>query len=173
MIKLRIDEPSRGQPIKTIRFLDEQDYCFRIVYFLGEKIVLDELTEYTNSKQVANETLFNGQYEVLAYRNYLRDSKEKLLGAEDYRIVNGKPEKLNSILGEVVSEHSAELKRLKFFNPQNELAYYMESEEGFTKHFKPNGVEFDEEMFKSPIGGVVELFHITHEYLRNFVKENT
>lgn len=175
MIKLDIIEPSKGQPIKTIYFSDEQGWCFRVTNFLGEKLVLDELKEFSSTKQLVSETLFNSNYEVVAYKNYLKDLEGKIIGTEDYKIVNGQLQKLNSMLFEVINRDEHHI-RQKWHNAQGEFVYSTESNERFElRYVKPNGEIVDYEKLHEflEVYKPVEFGEIKNDYLSQIVKENS
>lgn len=175
MIKLNVVEPSKGQPIKTIYFEDEQGWCFRVAHFLGEKLILDELKEFSSTKQIVSETLFNSNYEVVAYKNYLKDSAGKIIGTEDYKIVNGQLQKLNSMLFEVINRDEHHI-RQKWHNDQEEFIYSTESSEKFElRYVKPNGeiVDYDDLHDFLEVYKPVEFGEIRNDYLNQIVKENS
>lgn len=175
MIKLNINEPSYGQPIKTIYFSDEQGWCFRVANFLGEKLVLDELKEFSDSKQIVSETLFNSNYEVVAYKSYLRDSAGKIIGFEEFEMIDGKLTKLNTVQLEVINKPERYLQQ-KWHNAQGEYVYSIEySPDSELKYLKPDGeiVNYDELHDFLEIYKPKEFGEIGNEYLKQIVKENT
>ncbi|MBJ8417483.1 hypothetical protein ACH8I4_15110 [Acinetobacter sp. ABJ_C3_5] len=175
MIKLDVIEPSKGQPIKTIYFSDEQGWCFRVANFLGEKLVLDELKEFSDSKQIVSETLFNSNYEVIAYKNYLKDSSGKIIGFEEFEVIGGKLKKLNTVHVEVIFKPERYLKQ-QWLNAQGEYVYSTESNsESEFRYLKPNGevVDYDELNDFLEIYKPKEFGEIGKEYLERIIKENT
>ncbi|USA45199.1 hypothetical protein NDN11_10705 [Acinetobacter sp. C26M] len=175
MIKLEVIEPSKGQPIKTIYFSDEQGWCFRVANFLGEKLVLDELKEFSDSQQIASETLFNSYYEIIAYKNYLKDSSGKIIGAEDFEMIDGQLKKLNSIFFEIINEDNNYMKQ-KWHNNFGELVYTLETSDKFDfRYVKPNGevVDYDELYDFLQAYKPREYIEIRNEYLKKIIKEKT
>ncbi|WP_332604836.1 hypothetical protein [Acinetobacter sp. ESBL14] len=175
MINLNIIEPSEGQPIKTIYFSDAQGWCFRVAHFLGEILVLDEIKEFSEVKQIVSETLFNANYQVIAYKNYLKDSTGKLIGSEDFEMVDGKLKKLNTLLFEVVNKDEHHIKQ-KWHNNRDEWVYSTESSEEFDfRYVKPNDeiVDNDELHDFLEIYKPKEFGEIRNEFLDQIVKENT
>lgn len=175
VIKLDVIEPSKGQPIKTIYFSDEQGWCFRVANFLGEKLVLDELKEFSDSKQIVSETLFNSNYEVVAYKSYLKDSAGKIIGFEEFEMVDGKLKKLNTVFLEVINKPERYLKQ-KWHNVQGEYVYSTElSPKSEIRYLKPNGeiVDYDELHDFLEIYKPKEFDQIGNEYLKKIIKGNT
>lgn len=175
MIKLKVVEPSKGQPIKTIYFIDAMDYCFRIAYFLGGKLILDHVQEFNNSKQKTSETLYNEDYEVIAYQEYLKDADSKFYGTRDYEVINGHFKKLNTMLVEVVSEENKHIKQ-KWLNCFDEFVYFTEaSNQQEFRYAKPNGeiVDFDSLPVFLSVNKPLEFYEIRDQYLNKIVIENS
>lgn len=175
MIKLNIVEPSKGQPIKTIYFIDAMDYCFRIAYFLGGKLVLDQVQEFNNSKQKTSETLYNEDYEVIAYQEYLMDANSKFYGTRDYEVINGHFKKLNTMLVEVVSKENKHIKQ-KWLNGFDECVYFTEaSNQQEFRYVKPNGkiVDYDSLPVFLSVNKPLEFYEIRDQYLNKIIIENS
>ncbi|ENU24190.1 hypothetical protein F993_01506 [Acinetobacter proteolyticus] len=175
MIKLNVIEPSFGQPIKTIYFIDEQDYCFRVGYLLDDELVLDEVQEFNKSKQKINETLFDGSYNVLAYINYLRDSADTYIGKDEYQVIGGHHVKICSMrFSENLS--GSEGLRQNWFNASGELVYYSEPDIDGLKIYKSNGEEYKYEEQLHIFFSEVKLkgySDVLNEHLKRIIKENT
>ncbi|MEQ1109439.1 hypothetical protein [Acinetobacter seifertii] len=175
MIKLDVTMPSKGQPIKTIHFTDQYGWCFRVSSFLEEKLVLDELKEFSEGKKIVSETLFNSNYEVIAYKNYFTDSSSKIFGTEDFEMIDGQLKKLNTIVYEVANEDE-EYFNQKWYNDLDELVYTFETSEKFDFRFvKPDGEIVDDnelhDFFKTY--KPVEFKDVRDKYLKKIIEENT
>ena len=173
MIKLNIDESSEDQPIKTIYFSNEQGECFRVAHFLGEKLVLDEMTQFTNSKEIESETLFNECYEVLAYRKFIKNSDGKYYGTEDYARVDGQLKKLNSIFVEIISNEDHHTKH-KWFNGLDEYVYSTEvGDHQEFRYVKPNGetIDYSELHDFLSVNKPLDFYDVKNKYLSQIVKE--
>ncbi|WP_151715851.1 hypothetical protein [Acinetobacter sp. TUM15071] len=175
MIKLDVFEPSKGQPIKTIYFSDQHGWCFRVASFLEEKLVLDELKEFSETKQIVSETLFNSNYEVIAYKNYLKDSAGKIIGTEDFEMIDGQLKKLNTIFFEIINEDDNYMKQI-WHNNLSKLVYTFETSDKFDfRYVKPNGEVVDSDELHDFLQAYKprEFIEIGNEYLNRIVKENT
>lgn len=175
MIKLKTIDPTVGQPIKTIYFSDEHGWCFRIAHFLGEKLILDELTEFSETKQIVSETLFNSNYDVIAYKNYLRDSSGKIVGFEEFEMLDGQLKRLNTVHLEVINKPERYIKQ-KWYNNLNEFVYSTESSTKFDlRYLKPNGelVKYDKLHDFLNVYKPMEFDEVRNKYLKNIIKENT
>ncbi|ENU60485.1 hypothetical protein [Acinetobacter guillouiae] len=175
MIKLNIVKPSKGQPVKTIYFIDEMEYCFRISHFIREKIVLDQVQEFNGSKQKTSETLYNEYYEVIAYQEYLMDANGKFYGTRDYEVINGQFKKLNTVLVEVVSKENKHTKH-KWLNGSDECVYITEvSDQQEFRYVKPNGevIDYDSLPEFLSVNKPLEFCEIRNQYLNQIVKENS
>ncbi|WP_151801725.1 hypothetical protein [Acinetobacter guillouiae] len=175
MIKLNVVEPSKGQPIKTIYFIDEMQYCFRITHFLRGKIVLDQVQEFNGSKKKTSETLYNEHYEVIAYQEYLMDVNGKFYGIRDYEVINGQFKKLNTMLVEVISKENKHT-RQKWLNGYDECVYFTEaSDQQEFRYVKPNGETIDYDSLPDFLSTnkPLEFYEIRDQYLNQIVKENS
>lgn len=175
MIKVTFEEPSKDQPIKTIYFSNEKGICFRVAHFLDKKLVLDEMTEFENDKQIVSETLFNENYEVIAYRKFLKDSNNNYYGTEDYSVVNGHPKKLNSILLEYISQKEHHTKN-KWFNSSGEYVYHTElGDQQEFRYVKPNGqiIDYDDLYDFLSTHKPLDFYEIRNQYLNQIVEENS
>lgn len=174
MIKIDISMPSDGQPIKVIYFSDRQGYPFRTAYFLNEKLVLDEIIEFTEDKHTQSKTLFNESYEVIAYQEYLKNSDGIPHGTVDYKMINGKLQKLNSMLFEIISKESHHMKE-KWFNGAREYIYSVERSDDIPlRYIKPNGqvVNYDTLHEFLSTNKPLDFFEIRNQYLKQIIDEN-
>ncbi|MCH7393767.1 hypothetical protein MMP66_05665 [Acinetobacter dispersus] len=149
MIKAMIMDPSRNR-LKTICFTDSSGGCSRIAYFDKNNVpVLEKITELHMDKVgIQSQSILVGpDYKLVAYKKYLRNSENKVIATEDYKLVDDDFQLINRCVTEIYGPNHSITRKEIWYDPNNNPRYMWVEEDGDYKFYTPEGKEIDGESY--------------------------
>lgn len=124
MISVKVSEATEDYPIKRIFFEDSLGINFKTTYIDKQgKFIYEEILEIDHLKKSFTNHVFVGEnYELIAYRQNLRDEVNNTARTFDYIIVDGEFKVMSSSLRE--NQDNPLRSKTSFFDMNGELIYY-------------------------------------------------